>query len=78
MSDRSIGERAYGQRGHTKRPWYVTAILGRVKPEDETIILHRPGHPADGMRVGADEVDDLGYEDYLRMAPPVPRDNQEG
>jgi hypothetical protein len=70
MSDRNIGVREYGQGYPRREPWYVSAVLGKVVPESETIILNRPGDPRHGMRLWVGEVDDLSYEDRLRMHPP--------
>lgn len=72
MSDRSIGTREYGQTSPRREPWYVSAGLGHVVPESETIILDRPGDPRHGLRVWVDsrEYDEPGYEDNLRASPP--------
>jgi hypothetical protein len=75
-SDRHIGTRAYGQRPR-REPWYESAVLGRVVPESETIILNRPGDPRDGMRVWVGELDAPGYDDALRAFPPTPHSDEE-
>ena len=71
MSNRFIGTREYGQSPARGEPWYVSAVLGHVVPESETIILNRPGDPRHGMRLWVEEVDELSYEDNLRNHPPL-------